>query len=110
MNKNKNIAFCERLVTEVRSAIMESPLRPRVPLPRFYRVKGKYLIRVNINRRVYSACLGAKLDEEAMLRGLQELLKLVGDRVQASSSPRARDSHKGLSALTALVALFSVAR
>ena len=107
MNKNKNIAFYERLVTEVRSAIMESPLRPRVPLPRFYRVKGKYLLRVNINRRVYSACLGAKLDEEALLRGLQELLKLVGDRVQASSSPRARDSHKGLSAL---VALFSVAR
>ena len=107
MNKNKNIAFYERLVTEIRSAIMESPLRPRVPLPRFYRVKGKYLIRVNINRRVYSACLGAKLDEEALLRGLQELLKLVGDRVQASSSPRARDSHKGLSAL---VALFSVAR
>ena len=107
MNKNKNIAFYERLVTEVRSAIMESPLRPRVPLPRFYRVKGKYLLRVNINRRVYSACLGAKLDEEALLRGLQELLKLVGNRVQASSSPRARDSHKGLSAL---VALFSVAR
>jgi hypothetical protein len=110
MNRNKNIAFYERLVTEVRSAIMESPLRPRVPLPRFYRVKGKYLLRVNINGRVYSACLGAKLDEEALLRGLQELLKLVGDRVQASSSPRARDSHKGLSALTALVALFSVAR
>jgi hypothetical protein len=107
MNRNKNIAFYERLVTEVRSAIMESPLRPRVPLPRFYRVKGKYLLRVNINRRVYSACLGAKLDEEALLRGLQELLKLVGNRVQASSSPRARDSHKGLSAL---VALFSVAR
>ena len=107
MNKNKNIAFYERLVTEVRSAIMESPLRPRVPLPRFYRVKGKYLLRVNINGTVYSACLGAKLDEEALLRGLQELLKLVGDRVQASSSARARDSHKGLSAL---VALFSVAR
>ena len=107
MNKNKNIAFYERLVTEIRSAIMESPLRPRVPLPRFYRVKGKYLLRVNINGKVYSACLGAKLDEEALLRGLQELLKLVGDRVQASSSPRARDSHKGLSAL---VALFSVAR
>ena len=107
MNKNKNIAFYERLVTEVRSAIMESPLRPRVPLPRFYRVKGKYLLRVNINGRVYSACLGAKLDEEALRRGLQELLKLVGNRVQASSSPRARDSHKGLSAL---VALFSVAR
>ena len=107
MNKNKNIAFYERLVTEVRSAIMESPLRPRVPLPRFYRVKGKYLLRVNINRKVYSACLGAKLDEEALLRGLQESRKLVGNRVQASSSPRARDSHKGLSAL---VALFSVAR
>ena len=104
---NKNIAFCERLVTEVRSAIMESPLRPRVPLPRFYRVKGKHLIRVNINGRVYSACLGAKLDEEALLRGLQELLKLVGNRVQASSSPRARDSLKGLSVLAAL---FSVAR
>ena len=107
MNKIKNIAFYERLVTEIRSAIMESPLRPRVPLPRFYRVKGKYLLRVNINRRVYSACLGAKLDEEALLRGLQELLKLVGNRVQASSSPRARDSLKGLSVL---VALFSVAR
>ena len=107
MNKNKNIAFYERLVTEVRSAIMESPLRPRVPLPHFYRVKGKYLLRVNINRRVYSACLGAKLDEEALLRGLQELLKLVGNRVQASSSPRARDSLKGLSVL---VPLFSVAR
>ena len=107
MNRNKNIAFYERLVTEVRSAIMESPLRPRVPLPRFYRVKGKYLLRVNINRRVYSTCLGAKLDEEALLRGLQELLKLVGNRVQASSSPRARDSLKGLSVL---VALFSVAR
>ena len=107
MNKNKNIAFYERLVTEIRSAIMESPLRPRVPLPRFYRVKGKYLLRVNINRRVYSACLGAKLDEEALLRGLQELLKLVGNRVQASSGPRARDSLKGLSVL---VALFSVAR
>jgi hypothetical protein len=100
---NKNITFYERLVTDVRSAAMESPLRPRVPLPRFYRVKGKYLLRLKIKGRAYSVCLGAKIDEEALQRGLEKLLKLVVKQVQASSSPRARDSLKGLAVLVALL-------
>ena len=100
---SKNITFYERLMTGARSAAMKTGPRPRVPLPRCYRVKGKNLLRIKIKGRVYSVCLGAKVDEEALQRGLEKLLKLVAKQVQASSSPRARDSLKGLAVLVALL-------